>query len=1181
MRSKILDYVDFERADALLEGFNKTTGFVTALVDLDGNILSQSGWRDICTDFHRKHPKTVSNCLVSDTVLHNRKKTDEKYHFYKCKNGLIDVAMPILIKGEHIANLFTGQFFFEKPDISFFKTQAHTYGFEEKAYLEALEKVPVVSKEKVETAMDFLIGITRMIMDMTAEKMEQLQINDAVRKSEEALFESQVQLKQNVKDLAESQRIAHVGTWRLDLATNQVVWSEELYKMYGFDSTVPPPPYTEHMKLFTPESWERLSSALEQTRTLGIPYELELNTVVKDGSNGWMWVRGEAETDSEGNIVAIWGAAQDITRYKKIEYEIRQSEEKFQLLFNKAPLGYQSLDFDGYFIDVNQQWVETLGYRKDEVIGKWFGDFLCPEYVEGFRQRFPIFKAQGYIHSEFDMWSKDRQRLTIAFEGKIGYDAEGEFKQTHCILQDITLQRKAEKALIESEARYKYLFEHSGVGIGYYTVEGVVISYNKKALGSLGGKPEDYIGKSVREIFPKEEAEKFFTRIQEAVINDEPQQYEDSLMAGTDLKWFSNTFTKVKNVQDEIVGIQVASIDITRSKQAEETLMESQAILQAAFENSQAGIAIADAPGGRLRYANKAGLLIRDKSEEELVKDVDIHTYVSSWKILHFDGTPFAEDEVPLARAILYGETCSREFMVRRDNLEDRYVLASASPIKDSNGNITAAVVVFIDLTEKMRIEEEIKRQNQLFASLLKLLPVGVFMVDAADGKPLVVNDMGKTLLGRGVLPDATEHNLSEVYKAYKGDTSDLYPPEQMPIVLGMKGISSHIDDMVVQQPEGQKILLEVFGTPVNNAQGKPWASLVTFMDITERKRAENELIYLSYHDHLTGFYNRRFFEEELKQLDTAENLPLSVIICDINGLKLINDSFGHSYGDQLIVETAKVIRIACPADGIISRIGGDEFALLLPKTRTEEAGQIANAIKELASKENVQNVELSISFGHDTKASDKQNILEVMANAENYMYRHKLYERSSTRSKTIEIIMNTLFEKSTRESMHSSRVSGICKAIASRMKLNKDDVNKIRIAGLVHDIGKIGIDERILNKVGELSGDEKEQIRRHPEIGWRILSSANEFSELAQFILNHHERWDGHGYPNGLKGEEIPIESRIIAVADAYDAMTGERSYRPAISQKEAIKELERCSGAQFDPQIIKVLLEQVLREG
>jgi putative nucleotidyltransferase with HDIG domain len=183
-------------------------------------------------------------------------------------------------------------------------------------------------------------------------------------------------------------------------------------------------------------------------------------------------------------------------------------------------------------------------------------------------------------------------------------------------------------------------------------------------------------------------------------------------------------------------------------------------------------------------------------------------------------------------------------------------------------------------------------------------------------------------------------------------------------------------------------------------------------------------------------------------------------------------------------------------------------------------------------------------------------------------------------RSKTIDIIMDTLFLKSNRESQHSARVSMICELIASNLNFEKDDVNQIKIAGLIHDIGKIGIDEKILNKAGRLNNNEWEEIRKHPEAGWRILSSTKEFSELARFVLHHHEKFDGSGYPNGLKGEEIPIEARIITIADAYDAITSERSYRKGVTKEKAIEEILSCSGTHFDPKIVDVLINKVLPE-
>jgi len=193
-------------------------------------------------------------------------------------------------------------------------------------------------------------------------------------------------------------------------------------------------------------------------------------------------------------------------------------------------------------------------------------------------------------------------------------------------------------------------------------------------------------------------------------------------------------------------------------------------------------------------------------------------------------------------------------------------------------------------------------------------------------------------------------------------------------------------------------------------------------------------------------------------------------------------------------------------------------------------------------------------------------------------MYQHKRSESSGNRSKTIDLFMNTLYKKNSSEQLHSIKVSEICEAIATKMGLSENDVYQIKIAGLMHDIGKIEIDEKILNKPEKLNKDEWERMQRHPEMGYRILSSVNEFSAIADDILEHHERWDGKGYPRGLKGEESSLCARIIAVADSYDAMTTDRTYGKALSEEEATNEIRRCSGTQFDPEVARVFVEKVL---
>lgn len=479
---------------------------------------------------------------------------------------------------------------------------------------------------------------------------------------------------------------------------------------------------------------------------------------------------------------------------------------------------------------------------------------------------------------------------------------------------------------------------------------------------------------------------------------------------------------------------------------------------------------------------------------------------------------------------------------------------------------------IYTDITERKRIEGQNQQNMKDLLESQRIAHLGTWKLNLATNEVVWSQELYKMYGFDPTIPPPpyTDHMKLFTPESWKKLSTALE-------LTSTSGIPYEMELETVKA-DGSNGWMWVRGEANKDSRGNIIALWGAAQDISERKKNERELLYLSNHDHLTGLYNRRFFEEKLKSLDTRENLPLSIIMFDVNGLKLVNDSFGHDLGDMLLKKVAETINKVCREGDIIARIGGDEFVLLLPKTSAHESVEIANKLKELASKEKVANVELSISYGYDTKTSDSQPFLDIIVNAENHMYRHKLYERSSLRSKTIDFIMNTLFEKSNREAEHSNRVSGICKSIATKMNLDKDAVNQMRIAGLIHDIGKIGVDERILNKPGILTVDERRDIEKHPEIAWRLLSSTNEFLKLAEFILSHHEKWDGSGYPNGLKGEEIPLEARIIAIADSYDAMTSKRCYRKKLSKEEAIKELARCSGTQFDPDIVNVLVNKVL---
>lgn len=661
MKSKILNYVDFDRANTLLEGFNKVTGFVTAILDLEGNILSKSGWREICTNFHRVHPEMASNCKTSDTELSKIGENDQ-YHYYKCLNGLVDVSMPIVVRGEHIANLFSGQFFMEEPDFTFFKMQAHKFGLDESAYLEALRKVPVVSKENVEITINFLVDITKMIIEMTAEKLDQIELNDEIKKSEK--------------------------------------------------------------------------------------------------------------------------------KYKELYYENQNKRALIKTLMDS---------------------VSDLIFHKN--------------------------------------------------------------------------------------------------------VAGVYVGCNAAFEKFAGRNENEIIGYTDRDLFPKEQAELYITTDQEMISQ----------------------------------------------------------------------------------------------------------------------GTPKKSDVV-------------------------------------------------------------------------------------------------------GIYPDGNRVYLETLKTPYFDDSGNL---------LGLIGISR---------------------------------------DITERKKKEEEIKYLTYHDSLTGLYNRTYYVEKTIDLDVQDQLPLSVIMGDINGLKLINDAFGHREGDKLLNEVAKILLSCVRKEDIVARIGGDEFCILLPRTDHQAAQSIVDGIKNVceqyANQMDKEMIYISISLGYATKYESQESFDKVLKSAEELMYRKKLLEYNSLRSSIMSSIRTTMYEKSHETEEHTERLADLSKKLGKIMGLSDQEMVELELLSMLHDIGKIGIEDSILTKCAGLTDDEWHEMKKHPEIGYRIAMAAPELKHIAEYILCHHERWDGRGYPQGLSNEKIPILSRIISIVDSYDAMTNDRVYRKAISKEKAKSEILQNAGTQFDPEVARLFVNEVLRE-
>ncbi len=385
-----------------------------------------------------------------------------------------------------------------------------------------------------------------------------------------------------------------------------------------------------------------------------------------------------------------------------------------------------------------------------------------------------------------------------------------------------------------------------------------------------------------------------------------------------------------------------------------------------------------------------------------------------------------------------------------------------------------------------------------------------------------------------------------------------------------------------IRHAEGHYLWLETIGNLLFDSYGQIAGIVTSSRDITERKKIEEQLKYLSLNDPLTGLYNRSYFEEEMRRIGDKHNKQVGIIVCDLDGLKFVNDTFGHDAGDKLLIKAADVLRESFHDSDFIARIGGDEFAVLLHNCDETTVECACNRLSDAVARYNRESpmLSLSISVGFTVSRGVPAVMSELFKKADNNMYREKLHRSKSARSAIVQTLMEAIKERDFITSGHADRLKDFATGLAKSISLPDSKSVDLRLLAQFHDIGKVGISDIILFKPGALSVEECAEMQRHCEIGYRIAMSAPDLVPIADWILKHHEWWNGQGYPLRLKGEEIPLECRILAIADAYDAMTNDRPYRKAMTQEEAVKELRKCAGTQFDPQLVPKFVQVLERQ-
>ena len=346
--------------------------------------------------------------------------------------------------------------------------------------------------------------------------------------------------------------------------------------------------------------------------------------------------------------------------------------------------------------------------------------------------------------------------------------------------------------------------------------------------------------------------------------------------------------------------------------------------------------------------------------------------------------------------------------------------------------------------------------------------------------------------------------------------------------------------------------------------------------DITERREMERELKKMSLTDQATGLNNRAFFEAELRRMNDARFLPVGVIVGDIDGLKFINGTLGHDIGDKLIVAAAEMMA-GCFGEGdVVARIGGGEFGVIMANS---DAGMVKKACgrikKAVADYRDTTKTPLSISVGSAIRSCVDETLTDTFKAADRNMYREKLHSNQSGHSAIVATLAQALEARDFVTDGHADRLQYLMERLAVAAGLPSSELPDLRLLGRFHDIGKVGVPDHILFKPGRLTAEEYAVMKRHCEIGYRIAQASPELAPIADWILKHQEWWNGEGYPLGLAGEDIPLPCRILGIVDAYDAMTNDRPYRKAMPHEEAVAELVRCAGRQFDASLVELFVK------
>ncbi|MGM0760752.1 MAG: PAS domain S-box protein [Thermodesulfobacteriota bacterium] len=846
-------------------------------------------------------------------------------------------------------------------------------------------------------------------------------------------------------------------------------------------------------------------------------------------------------------------------------------QELHDILLN-APIGIFKSTPEGRFLSANPALARIYGFKHPEDLINTITDIGTQLYVHpGDRIEFKrCLEHYGeIINYEYRLRRRDGSSIWVSTNAQVVSDNNGDVISYQGFTTDISQRKQAEENLeqkIQQLEKTKYslsMADHRRQVLMHCSRDGIVIIDQNHKVIEANQSFADMLGYSLPEVkglnswdyvvdMTKEEICKGFHDLSkiDSIFESKHKRKDGSII---DVE-VSITGTCIAG-QNVVIAI---CREISERKRVEQQLEQSKQYYLSVFETSGAAQVIID---------GDTTIVLANSRFEELTgySRAEIENKKSWMDFNHPDDIGWMQKYHRLRRQSPDSAPKNYEFRLidRSHNVHHVFLCVDIIP------GTSQSVASLIDITKRKQAEQDLAHSHDLMRYVIEHANASVAVHD---------KNFRYMYVSQSYLEEYQIHDKKVIGRHHYEVIPELPQKWRNAHQRALNGEIVKKDRDPFYRPDGSLEWTRWECRPWYEVDGSIGGFIVYTEIITDQVKYEQQLQYMSLHDQLTGLYNRAYLEAELDRLQRSRDYPITIVCMDLDGLKLVNDTLGHDQGDEHLRVCANILRKSFRASDILARVGGDEFVALLPKTDLEAGERIVSRIRSSVDSLNLEHrakIPLGLSIGLACALEDEPDLNQVYRQADDLMYRDKLNRDINARSQIIKALMAALEEKDFVTSGHAHRLKELCVQLGQKINLASSQLSALNLLAQVHDLGKVGIPDHVLFKPGPLNEQEWEIMRQHPEKGYRIAQSTSDLAGIADLILRHHERWDGKGYPLGLAGEEIPIECRILAIVDSFDAMINDRPYRQAMSVEDALMEVKKCSGSQFDPYLVDRFLE------